>query len=68
MCEVVRYSDVSNRYCKHSKVHNYFSVGFGDYTKERKQLFANYTVNDIAEEINEYKKIGNKKSLTDSIV
>ena len=35
---------------------NYFSVGFGDYTEERKQIFAKYTVDDIVKEIKEYKK------------
>ncbi|MFH1860447.1 MAG: hypothetical protein ABH870_05485 [bacterium] len=35
---------------------NYFSVGFGDYTEEHKQLFAKYTVDDIVKEIKEYKK------------
>ncbi len=36
---------------------NYFSVGFGDYTEERKQLFTKYTVDDIVKEIKEFKKI-----------
>lgn len=35
---------------------NYFSVGFGDYTEERKQLFDRYTVDDIVKEIKEFKK------------
>jgi len=35
---------------------NYFSVGYGDYTEERKKLFADYTVDDILEEIKKYKK------------
>jgi hypothetical protein len=40
---------------------NYFSVGFGDYTEERKELFAKYKVDDIVKEIEEYKKIATKK-------
>ena len=34
-----------------ARVINYFSIGYGDYTKERKQFFANYTVDDIIREI-----------------
>lgn len=40
---------------------NYFSVGFGDYTEERKQLFARYTVDDIVKEITEFKKTASMK-------
>ena len=35
---------------------NYFSVGFGDYTEERKKIFDKYSVDDIVKEIEEYKK------------
>jgi len=41
---------------------NYFSVGFGDYTEDRKKIFDNYMVDDIAKEIEEYKKITNNKA------
>jgi hypothetical protein len=41
---------------------NYFSVGYGNYTEERKQLFANYTVDDIVEEIKKYKKRSKEKN------
>jgi len=30
---------------------NQFTVGYGDYTKEREQLFADMTVDDIVSEI-----------------
>ncbi len=30
---------------------NQFTVGYGDYTKEREQLFAHMTVDDIVSEI-----------------
>ena len=39
-----------------ARVINYFSVGYGDYTEERKHLFAGYTVDDIVREIEEQKK------------
>jgi hypothetical protein len=35
---------------------NYFSVGYGNYTEERKQLFAGYTIDDIVREITEYRE------------
>ena len=41
---------------------NCFSVGFGDYTEERKQIFDKYTVDDIVGEIKEYKKRSKKKN------
>jgi len=34
-----------------ARVINYFSVGYGDYTEERKQVFADYTIDDIVREI-----------------
>ncbi len=43
---------------------NYFSVGFGDYTEDRKKLFDNYTVDDIAKEIEEYKEKSLSKRCT----
>lgn len=39
-----------------ARVINYFSVGYGDYTEERKRIFADYTVDDIAREIEDQKK------------
>lgn len=39
-----------------ARVISYFSVGYGNYTEERKQLFANYTVDDIVREIKEHKE------------
>jgi len=41
---------------------NYFSVGFGDYTEERKQIFDKYSVDDIVGEIKDYKKRSKKKN------
>ncbi|MEW5767609.1 MAG: hypothetical protein AB1797_08300 [bacterium] len=41
---------------------NYFSVGFGNYTEERKKFFDKYTVDDIVKEIEEYKKISKKNA------
>ena len=41
---------------------NYFSVGFGDYTEERKQIFDKYSVDDIVGEIKAYNKCGGKKN------
>lgn len=41
---------------------NYFSVGFGDYTEERKQIFDKYSVDDIVREIKDYKKDWQKEN------
>ncbi|PIP39097.1 MAG: hypothetical protein COX19_08990 [Desulfobacterales bacterium CG23_combo_of_CG06-09_8_20_14_all_51_8] len=41
---------------------NYFSVGFGDYTEDRKEIFAKFTVDDIVTEIRAKKKPSKKKS------
>ena len=30
---------------------NQFIIGYGNYTEERKQLFANFSINDIVSEI-----------------
>jgi hypothetical protein len=41
-----------------ARVISYFSVAYGNYTEERQQLFANYTVDDIVREIKEHKEHG----------
>jgi len=37
---------------------NQFSTGYGDYTKEREQLFANMTLDDVVSEIEEMRNQG----------
>jgi hypothetical protein len=37
-----------------ARVINYFSIGYGDYTEERKQAFAGYTLDDIVHEMKEH--------------
>ncbi len=37
-----------------ARVIGYFSVGYGNYTEERKQAFEGYTIDDIVREIREH--------------
>ena len=37
---------------------NQFSTGYGNYTEEREQLFANMTVDDVVSEIEEMRNKG----------
>jgi len=37
---------------------NQFSTGYGNYTEEREQLFANMTVDDVVSEIEEMRNQG----------
>ncbi|MCX7012573.1 MAG: hypothetical protein NTW86_08425 [Candidatus Sumerlaeota bacterium] len=37
-----------------ARVINYFSVGYGNYTEERKQALRGYSIDDIVREIKEH--------------
>ncbi len=37
---------------------NQFSIGYGNYTEEREQLFANMTLDDVVSEIEEMRNQG----------